>query len=77
MRDLFEPSTRDERQAESVAKWLKNKGRGTLECCTGYGKTRCAFLIIDKLLSKYPTMRILIVVPTELLKVQWAEQIEA
>lgn len=35
MRDLFEPSTRDERQAESVAKWLKNKGRGTLECCTG------------------------------------------
>ncbi len=77
MKDLFEPSTRDERQAESVAKWLKNKGRGTLECCTGYGKTRCAFLIIDKLLSKYPTMRILIVVPTELLKVQWAEQIEA
>lgn len=76
MRDLFEPSTRDERQSESVAKWLKNKGRGTLECCTGYGKSRCTLIIINKLLSKYPNMRILIVVPTELLKQQWLEHVE-
>lgn len=76
MKDLFTPSTRDERQAESVTKWLKNKGRGTLECCTGYGKSRCALIIINKLLSKYPSMRILIVVPTELLKHQWLEHIE-
>lgn len=76
MRDLFTPSTRDERQAESVAKWLQAKGHGTLECCTGYGKTRCSLLIINKLLSKYPTMRILVVVPTELLKVQWLDHVE-
>ena len=76
MRDLFTPSTRDERQAESVNKWLRAKGRGTLECCTGYGKTRCSLLIINKLLSKYPTMRILVVVPTELLKVQWLDHVE-
>lgn len=38
MRDLFEPISRDERQAQSVQKWLSSKGRGTLECCTGLVK---------------------------------------
>ena len=76
MRDLFEPISRDERQAESVRKWLKAKGRGTLECCTGYGKTRCAFNIIKKVLTRYPNIRIWVVVPTELLKKQWEKLIE-
>ena len=76
MRDLFEPISRDERQAESVQKWLNAKGKGTLECCTGYGKTRCALIIIKKLLKRYPTMRILVVVPTDLLKKQWLGHIE-
>ena len=76
MRDLFEPISRDERQAESVRKWLKAKGRGTLECCTGYGKTRCAFIIIKKVLSRYPNLKIWVVVPTELLKKQWEKLIE-
>lgn len=76
MRDLFEPISRDERQAESVQKWLNSKGRGTLECCTGYGKTRCALIIINKLLSRYPNMRIWVVVPTDLLKKQWEAHIE-
>ena len=76
MKDLFTPLTRDERQEESVRKWLQNKGKGCLECATGYGKTRCALMIINKLLSKYPNLRILIVVPTELLKNQWLDHIE-
>ena len=76
MRDLFEPISRDERQAESVQKWLNSKGKGTLECCTGYGKSRCALIIINKLLSRYPNMRIWIVVPTDLLKKQWEAHIE-
>lgn len=76
MRDLFEPISRDERQAQSVQKWLNSKGRGTLECCTGYGKSRCALIIINKLLSRYPNMRIWIVVPTDLLKKQWEAHIE-
>lgn len=37
MKDLFTPLTRDERQEESVRKWLLNKGKGCLECATGYG----------------------------------------
>lgn len=77
MKDLFAPVTRDERQEESVRKWLQNKGKGCLECCTGYGKSRCAVNIIKKLLVKYPTLRILIVVPTELLKDQWLGHVEA
>jgi hypothetical protein len=37
MIDLFTPITRDERQKESVNKWLKSKGKGTIVACTGYG----------------------------------------
>ena len=76
MHDLFEPVSRDERQAQSVHKWLENKGKGCLECCTGYGKSRCAIMAIQKVLTKYPQLRVLIVVPTELLKNQWLGHIE-
>lgn len=76
MRDLFTPITRDERQEESMKKWLQNKGKGTLECCTGFGKSRITINIIKKLLGKYPNMRIIIIVPTELLKNQWLEHID-
>jgi superfamily II DNA or RNA helicase len=76
MRDLFEPISRDERQAECIKKWFDSKGKGTLECCTGFGKSRCALIIINKLLKRYPQMRIWIVVPTELLKKQWEKHVE-
>lgn len=35
MKDLFTPITRDERQEESVRKWIKSKGKGTIVACTG------------------------------------------
>ena len=34
--EILNNITRDERQAESVRKWITSKGRGTLECCTGF-----------------------------------------
>lgn len=71
MRDLFSPVTRDERQDECKRAWLTNKGKGTIEACTGFGKTRCAINCMKAVLSKYPTIRTLVVVPTELLKNQW------
>ncbi len=37
MKNLFTPITRDERQEESVRKWLKANGKGTIVACTGYG----------------------------------------
>ena len=71
MRDLFTPLTRDERQEESLQKWLKAKGKGTIIACTGYGKTKVAIDAFKKILTKYPNLKALIVVPTETLKNQW------
>ena len=71
MRDLFAPVTRDERQEEAMKKWLQSKGKGTIIACTGFGKTRVATNIITKVLSKYPQLRILVVVPTDTLRNQW------
>lgn len=76
MRDLFTPLTRDERQDESVHKWLQAKGRATVVAATGVGKTRIAIKCIQKVRSKYPTTSILILVPTELLKNQWIEELD-
>ena len=68
--------TRTERQRESVKKWINSKGKGTIVGATGYGKTRCGLMAINALLKKYPQFRILVVVPTDALKVQWLGHIE-
>lgn len=67
--------TRTERQREAVKKWIAAKGKGTLEMPTGSGKTRTALMAIKAILKKYPSIRVLVVVPTTTLKEQWNEQI--
>lgn len=67
--------TRTERQQEAIRKWFKAKGKGTIEASTGFGKTRLAIMAIKKVLEKYPTIRILVVVPTTTLKEQWESQL--
>lgn len=37
MHDLFEPISRDERQARALKAWIKAKGHGTIVGCTGFG----------------------------------------
>lgn len=69
--DLFTPPTRDERQEEGRIKWIDNKCKGTLEYGTGVGKTYTAIKCAKSVLAKYPQFRILVVVPTDLLKEQW------
>ena len=76
MRDLFTPLTRDERQDEAVRKWIKAKGKASIVAGTGVGKTVIAIKCIKKLLIKYPNLSILILVPTELLKNQWIEELK-
>lgn len=73
----IEKSSRDLRQEQCVKAWLKSKGRGCIVASTGFGKSRVGLLIINKILNKYPTQRILIVVPTTLLKEQWEQQIDS
>lgn len=76
MKDLFTPLTRDERQEESIRKWLKAGGHNTIVAATGVGKTRIAIKTIAKLRSKYPNISVLVLVPTELLKNQWIEDLD-
>lgn len=73
---LFKTITRDERQEESRVNWIKSKCKGTIEACTGYGKSRVGLNCIKTLLNKYPDKRILIVVPTIPLKEQWIKHID-
>lgn len=67
--------TRTERQQEAVKKWISNKGKGSFEMPTGFGKTRSALTAIKAVLKKYPSLRILVVVPTTTLKEQWTQHI--
>ena len=68
--------TRTERQQGAVRKWIANKGHGSIEAATGFGKTRMGLIAIKALLKKYPQFRILVVVPTTTLKNQWQIQLD-
>ena len=68
--------TRTERQREAVKKWIANKGKGSIEAATGFGKTNMGLMSIRALLKKYPQFRILVVVPTTALKTQWQSKID-
>ena len=76
MKDLFTPLTRDERQAQSLQAWLQNKGKGCVEGCTGYGKTRIGLNAIEKVRTRYPNLSVIVVVPTDVLRNQWIKLID-
>lgn len=76
MRDLFSPISRDERQDEGVQKWINNKCKGTLEWATGTGKTVAAIKGIKRVLKRYPSMKVLVVVPTDGLVAQWKAKLD-
>lgn len=63
--------TRDDRQKLGIQKWIKAGCKGTLQWCTGSGKTRAAIIGIKSFLSKNQDKRIVVIVPTEYLKTQW------
>lgn len=67
--------TRTERQFTCFKRWLEAGGRATIVACTGFGKTRIALNTIEKLLKTNDRVSILIVVPTEVLKKQWIDQL--
>ena len=69
-------SDRDIRQHQCIEKWVHNKCKGCIEGCTGFGKTRVALNSISIIHKKYPNLRILVVVPTDLLQRQWRAQLE-
>ena len=67
---------RTQRQKICLKKWLEANGKATIVACTGFGKTRIALNLIDAFTTKNPEAQTLIVVPTQVLKDQWIEQID-
>lgn len=68
--------TRDERQEECRVKWIKNKCKGVLVQPTGAGKTITALKCLKSIIDKYPNKTVLVVVPTDNLKIQWKQQLD-
>ncbi len=66
---------RNERQNLGIKKWVANKCRGTLCYATGVGKTRTAIKAIQAFLTKNSNKKIVIIVPTDNLKIQWMTEL--
>ena len=64
------------RQTNILRAWSKAGCRGTLEACTGFGKTYTAIMAIRALNKQQPGEATLIIVPTVHLKTQWKEQVK-
>lgn len=63
---------RDEKQKEIEDLWWVDKC-GTVEACTGFGKTRIAINLINRILPEVSS--IIVIVPTVYLKDQWSNLI--
>ena len=74
--ELFKAVDRTTRQKECRRKWVENKCIGTIVGATGFGKTRVGLDCIEMIVNKYPTFRVLVVVPTDALQKQWKEQLD-
>ena len=66
---------RDIRQKLGVDKWIKSGCRGTLQWAPGVGKTRAGILGIKVFLSKNKGKKVVVVVPSEYLKLQWIQEL--
>ena len=72
---LFEPLDRTGRQKECLKAWINNKCKGSIVATTGFGKTRVGLMASKLLASKFPGLRIIVVVPTDALQNQWNAQL--
>lgn len=68
--------TRDERQEIVVQNFFKAKGRGCFIGSVGFGKSRVAINIIQKLKEKKNDLRVTILMPTTVLIKQWEKIIK-
>ena len=67
--------TRDERQKIGILNWVKAQCRGTLVWATGVGKTLTGIKAIKLYLTKNKDKNIVVIVPTENLKIQWLQSL--
>ena len=66
---------RTERQQLGVRKWVAAGCKATLQWSTGVGKTRAALMAIKGFLTKNTNKNIVVIVPTEYLKIQWIQEL--
>lgn len=66
---------RTQRQLLGITKWRDSGCRGTLQWCTGVGKTRAALTAVKGFLTKNSEKIIVVVVPTDHLKLQWISEL--
>jgi len=66
---------RSERQKLGLQKWVEAGCRATLQWCTGVGKTRAAIMAIKGFLAKNSGRIVVVIVPTENLKLQWIQEL--
>ena len=73
----FVKVTRDERQEQCRRKWILNKCKGTIVASTGFGKTRVGLNCIKTVLDKYPSLQVIVIVPTTALSEQWCSILDS
>ena len=66
---------RTQRQRQGVEKWFNNNCNGIFEWAPGVGKTYGALIASKRLFNINPNIKILVSVPTEVLKNQWLKDI--
>lgn len=68
--------TRTERQKICLKRWIQTGGNATVVACTGFGKTRMAINLIEAFVKRNENSSSLVIVPTQILKDQWIDQLE-
>mgnify|MGYP003645225012 CR=1 FL=1 len=58
-------------QLRGIVHWKRMGGKGTMECCTAFGKTYLACIAIKKMTKTMPKLRAMVIVPTQQLQGQW------
>lgn len=68
---------RTERQREILRKWIRAGCIGSAVCATGFGKTRLGLGAIKMFLDRNSKCRVIVVVPSDALRIQWEEQLSS
>lgn len=67
---------RTTRQKLCLKRWIEAGGKATIVAATGFGKTRVGLNLIEAFVKRNDQCSCLVVVPTQILKDQWIDQLE-
>ena len=73
---MINDPSKSKRQEQFIATWLKNKGCGTGNLVTRFGKTEIAKRIVDRSLNKNPDFKILALAPNDITRQNLANNLD-